>query len=174
MSALSEKVVIVTGEAQGIGRAAALRFAGLGARVVITGRRAAALEATAADHPNIVGLVADAANPDDAKQAVREAVDRWGRLDVLVNNAGAGAILALAEASAAQIERILAVNVLGPSLLAAAALPHLAAVRGTIVNLSSTYGHRPAAGLAHYAPARPRWSSLPAAGRWNWRPRESG
>ena len=154
MSALNEKVVIVTGGSSGIGRAAALRFAALGARVVITGRRAAALEAVAAGHSDIVAAVADAASPEDAGRVVGEAVERWGRLDVLVNNAGAGAILPLAEATAEQIRRILAVNVLGPSLLAAAALPHLAAARGAIVNISSTFGHRPAAGLSHYAASK--------------------
>jgi NAD(P)-dependent dehydrogenase (short-subunit alcohol dehydrogenase family) len=54
----------------------------------------------------------------------------------------------------AQIEPILAVNVLAPSLLAAAALPHLATTRGTIVNISSTFGHRPAVGLSHYAASK--------------------
>jgi NAD(P)-dependent dehydrogenase (short-subunit alcohol dehydrogenase family) len=154
MSALNGKIIIVTGGSSGIGRAAALRFAGLGAKVVITGRRAAALEATAAGYPDIATVVADAANPDDARRVVRAAVDRWGRLDVLVNNAGAGAILPLAEVTVAQIERILAVNVLGPSLLAAAALPYLASVQGTIVNISSTFGHRPAVGLSHYAASK--------------------
>ncbi|WP_027133654.1 SDR family NAD(P)-dependent oxidoreductase [Geminicoccus roseus] len=154
MSSLNQKTVLVTGGSSGIGRAAARRFASLGANVVITGRRAAALEASAAEHPGMIGLVADAADPEDAARAVDMAIERFGRLDVLVNNAGAGAILPLAEATAAQIERIFAVNVVGPSLLATAALPHLAAVRGTIVNISSTYGHRPAVGLAHYAASK--------------------
>ncbi|WP_200841253.1 SDR family oxidoreductase [Geminicoccus flavidas] len=86
--------------------------------------------------------------------AVAEAIDRQGRRDVLVNNAGAGAILPLAEARAAEIERILAVNMLGSSLLATAALPHLAAVRGSIVNTSSTFRQRPAVGLSHYAASK--------------------
>jgi len=71
-----------------------------------------------------------------------------------VNNAGAGAILPLADATADRILKIFAVNVLGPSLLAAAALPHLARTNGTIINVSSTFGHKPAAGLSHYASSK--------------------
>ncbi|MGH6921348.1 MAG: SDR family NAD(P)-dependent oxidoreductase [Geminicoccaceae bacterium] len=78
MSALHDKVVIVTGGSSGIGRAAALSFAGKGAKVVITGRRAVSLEETAADHSNIVGLVADAAAPDDAVRTIAKPVDTWG------------------------------------------------------------------------------------------------
>jgi NAD(P)-dependent dehydrogenase (short-subunit alcohol dehydrogenase family) len=89
--------------------------------VVITARRAPPLEATAADHPDMIGLVADVAAPDDAVQTIAKAVDTWGRLDVLVNNAGAGAILPLPDATADRITKIFAVNVLGPSLLATAA-----------------------------------------------------
>jgi NADPH:quinone reductase-like Zn-dependent oxidoreductase len=123
MGTLSEKVVIVTGGSSGIGRAAALGFARQGAKVLITARRAGPLDETVAEHANIVGLVADAAATADAVRAVAKAVDTWGRLDALVNNAGAGAILPLADATADRIMKIFAVNVLGPSLLAAAALP---------------------------------------------------
>jgi NAD(P)-dependent dehydrogenase (short-subunit alcohol dehydrogenase family) len=154
MSALNDKVVIVTGGSSGIGRAAALSFAGKGAKVVITGRRAVPLEETAAEHSDIVGLVADVAEPDDAALTIAKAVDTWGRLDVLVNNAGAGAILPLADATVDRIMNILAVNVLGPSLLATAALRHLTAAKGTIINISSTFGHRPVAGLSHYAASK--------------------
>lgn len=154
MSAFNDKVVIVTGGSSGIGRAAALSFAKHGAKVVITGRRAAALDKAAADHPNIAGLVADTAEPDDAARTIAKAVDTWGRLDVLVNNAGAGAILPMADATADRINNIFAVNVLGPGLLAAAAFPYLVAAKGTIINVSSTFGHKPVAGLSHYAASK--------------------
>jgi len=154
MNTLQDNVVIVTGGSSGIGRAAALSFAERGAKVLITGRRAEPLDQVAAAHPNIAGLVADAASPDDAARTVKKAIDTWGRLDVLVNNAGAGAILPLSDTTASQIERIFAVNVLGPSLLAAAALPHLARSKGAIVNVSSTLGHKPVAGLSHYAASK--------------------
>ncbi|RED33172.1 NAD(P)-dependent dehydrogenase (short-subunit alcohol dehydrogenase family) [Rhodopseudomonas thermotolerans] len=149
-----DRVVIITGGGSGIGRAAALCFAEHGARVLVTGRRAGPIDETAALHTNIKALVADAASADDAKRTVTAALDSWGRIDALVNNAGAGAILPLADVTAERIGQIFAVNVVGPSLLAAAALPHLEATRGAIVNISSTFGHKPGAGLSHYAASK--------------------
>jgi NAD(P)-dependent dehydrogenase (short-subunit alcohol dehydrogenase family) len=154
MDAFTDKVVVVTGGSSGIGRAAALDFARHGARVLVTGRRTAALDEAVDDHPNIAGFVADVAAPDDAERTIAAVIEKWGRLDVLVNNAGAGAILTLEDVTAERIERIFAVNVVGPSLLATAARPHLAANRGCIVNISSTFGHKPAAGLSHYAASK--------------------
>lgn len=150
----NEKVVIITGGSSGIGRAAALRFASRGDKVLITGRRAGPVEQTIAEHNNIMGLVADSSSAEDARRTIAEAVDRWGRVDALVNNAGAGAILPLSDVSPNRIVDILSVNVLGPSLLASNALPHLKATQGVIINISSTYGHRPAAGLSHYAASK--------------------
>ncbi|MEY9651282.1 NAD(P)-dependent dehydrogenase (short-subunit alcohol dehydrogenase family) [Bradyrhizobium elkanii] len=135
-------------------RAAALAFARQGDKVLVTGRRPGPLEETVAEHPNIAGLIADAASADDARRTVAKAIEAWGRLDAVINNAGAGAILPLEDATADRIADIFAVNVVGPSLLAAAALPHLRATRGAIVNVSSTYGHKPAAGLSHYAASK--------------------
>jgi NAD(P)-dependent dehydrogenase (short-subunit alcohol dehydrogenase family) len=154
MNTFKDKVVIVTGGGAGIGRAAALRFAAQGAQVIITGRRAEPLKAIAREHPDIDFIVADAASAEAASQTVATAIERFGRLDVLVNNAGAGAILPLAQAGAEQIAHIFAVNVFGPSLLATAAIPHLKAVRGNIVNISSTFGHKAAAALSHYAASK--------------------
>jgi NAD(P)-dependent dehydrogenase (short-subunit alcohol dehydrogenase family) len=154
MSTLGSKVVIITGGSSGIGRTAALGFAAQGANVLVTGRRATILDEMVAAHPNILGLVADAAEPSDAARTIAMAIDTWGRLDVLVNNAGAGALLSLADATVEQITKIFAVNVVGPSLLAATALPYLGAAKGAIINISSTFGQKPGAGLSHYAASK--------------------
>lgn len=154
MPALTDKVVVITGGSSGIGHAAALDCATRGARVLVTGRRPAQLEAVVALHSNIDGLVADVAVPEDATRTIAAAIEKWGRLDVLVNNAGAGAILPLADATATAIASIFAVNVVGPSLLTAAALPHLGAAKGAVINVSSTFGQKSGAGLSHYAASK--------------------
>jgi NAD(P)-dependent dehydrogenase (short-subunit alcohol dehydrogenase family) len=154
MADFKGKVVIVTGGSSGIGRATALSFATLGAKVIITGRRAGPLKNAASAHQNIATLTADASVPADAARTVNETLNTWGRVDILVNNAGAGAVLPMADATAEKITDIFAVNVLGPSLLSAAALPYLSATKGTIINVSSTLGHKPVEGLSHYAASK--------------------
>jgi NAD(P)-dependent dehydrogenase (short-subunit alcohol dehydrogenase family) len=126
----------------------------LGAHVLITGRRAERLNEAAQDHPSIESIVADTSRPEDAFRTIYGAVERWGRLDVLVNNAAAGAIMPLADVSADRISEIFTVNVLGPSLLAKEALPYLQETKGSIINISSTYGSKPGAGLSHYGASK--------------------
>lgn len=151
---LEGKTVIMTGAGSGIGRAGALALARAGAHVLGVGRRGDALRDTAAQHPGIAVLTADITADGAPQKVVEAAVERWGRLDVLVNNAGATAMMPLAETDARRIADLLALNVTAPSLLAHAALPHLTASRGTIVNISSVFGHRPLPGAAHYAASK--------------------
>ncbi|MFG1863491.1 SDR family NAD(P)-dependent oxidoreductase [Microbispora bryophytorum] len=148
------RIVVVTGAGSGIGRATALAFAEAGAQVLGVGRRAQALEETARQHPRIAALAADVRVAGSPETIVRTAVDRWGRLDVLVNNAGATTVMPLAETTAARVTDLFDLNVTAPSLLARAALPHLRETGGSIVNISSTFGHRPLPGAAHYAASK--------------------
>lgn len=154
MKTFEGKVVIVTGGSAGIGRAAALQFAAMGARVLITGRRVERLDKVSAAHPNIEALVADTSKLEDAVFPIRKAIQLWGRIDVLVNNAGSGAIMPLAQADAERVKEIFAVNVIGPTLLAKEALPHLTATKGSIINISSTYGSKAGAMLSHYGASK--------------------
>src|SRR5690606_2752761 len=95
-----EHVAIVTGGGTGIGRATALEFARRGARVLITGRRAAPLERTAAEADGIEALAADVTSEEGAQRIVARAIERWGRIDTLVNNAAMFAARPLADANA--------------------------------------------------------------------------
>jgi NAD(P)-dependent dehydrogenase (short-subunit alcohol dehydrogenase family) len=151
---VKDLVVIITGGGGGIGLAAARAFASGGANVLITGRRAARLDEITREEPRIESLIADVANPADAQHTIARAVELWDRIDVLVNNAGAGAPMPLAEATAEHLRAVYAVNTIGPTLLAAAAVPHLARSRGSIVNLSSTLGTKAVAGFADYGASK--------------------
>ncbi len=150
----ADMVVIVTGGGAGIGLAAARAFARGGANVLITGRRASKLEEITRDEPRIKWVAADAGNALDARRTIDSALKLWGRVDVLVNNAGAGAPLALEDATAERVNSVYTINTIGPTLLAAAAVPHLEASRGAIVNVSSSLGSKAVAGFADYCASK--------------------
>jgi NAD(P)-dependent dehydrogenase (short-subunit alcohol dehydrogenase family) len=149
METLKENVVIIAGGSSEIGWATAFSFASKGAGILVTGRHAASLAEAAKDHPNIELLVADTAEPEDGSRTIARALELWGRLDVLVNNASADAIMPLADAIVRRIADIFAVNVLGPSLLAEVGLPYLNATKSSIINISNTNGSKAGPALSH-------------------------
>lgn len=143
MERFKDKVVIVTGAGSGIGAATAKRFAREGARVVLAGRRREKLEAVAADigdDARVFARPTDVADDAQARGLVAETIERFARLDVLVNNAGVGTQGRIPDAQDKDWRKVMGINVDGVFHCCRTALPHLLETRGNIVNTSSVSG----------------------------------
>jgi citronellol/citronellal dehydrogenase len=153
---LDERVTLVTGGGTGLGRAAATELAACGARVVIAGRREDVLaEAAARIGPRASYISGDVREPADAERIVRTCLERHGRLDVLVNNAG-GQYFVPAEAIESKGWRaVTRLNVGGTELMSwtAVELAMRPAKSGTIINVTLS-PHHGLAGMAHSSAAR--------------------
>ncbi|HZP36118.1 MAG TPA: SDR family oxidoreductase [Methylomirabilota bacterium] len=142
---LQNRVALVTGGGSGFGRAIALRFAQEGARVAVSGRRRAPLDATVDAIRKAGGealaIAGDATVEADVEAMVRGTVERFGALDVLVNNAGAvfGRVTA-EECAPDDLRRTLEANLMSAFLCSRAALPALRRRRGSIINVASMGG----------------------------------
>src|SRR5215203_4224598 len=140
-AALKGKVALVTGASQGLGRALALAFAREGARVVVNARsedsvRPIAEEAESAG-AEVLAVAADVSKDSDAERLIGETVQRFGRIDVLVNNAGIlGPRVAIEEYPEDEWRRVIDANLTGPFLVSKAAIPHMSE-GGSIINLVS-------------------------------------
>jgi short-subunit dehydrogenase len=141
-------VALVTGASSGIGRAAALALVSAGFAVVGTSRNAAKAKPLA----GVTFLDLDVASDESVRALVGEVIDRFGRIDVLVNNAGVGAVGAGEESSIDQAKEVFDINVFGLMRMTNAVLPHMRAQRsGRVVNVSSMMGRVPAPFMAVYA-----------------------
>ncbi len=151
MDRLDGQVALVTGAGTGIGRATARAFCAAGCRVALLGRRPEPLEKTAADlraaGAECLPVSADVTDTVAVQQVVGQLLDRWGRIDVLVNNAGTNvAQRDLASISVTDWARVLDVNLTGTFVVTQAVLPTMRSQRaGTVINVSSIAGHRPMA-----------------------------
>jgi len=153
---LSGKVCIVTGAGSGIGKATAIRFAEEGARVTCVDVNADAVAATASDiGADAVGVAADVSDPAQVRTYTDQTAERWGRLDVVFNNAGVNLPGVFHEASDEVIDRTLAVNVRGPMYGCRYAIPHmLRGGGGSLINTSSVNGLVAEPFLAIYAASK--------------------
>lgn len=148
------KVALVTGASSGIGRAAARRFASSGARLTLVSRDRERLEALAEELGGVhvaQALPADLTDPAARAMVVPRCVDRFGRLDILVNSAGVIGAGSLATTDRRGWDDMLELNLHATVDLMRAALPHLEAARGCVVNLSSVAGARAFPGIVAYA-----------------------
>jgi NAD(P)-dependent dehydrogenase (short-subunit alcohol dehydrogenase family) len=157
------RVCIITGGSSGVGLALALRFAERGYRIVTCGREAATLqqahEKIAAAAPACVAVPLDLAEPQAAGRLIALARDHYGRLDVLINNAGFAPRAPLTEISADDFRQSIAVNVEAVFRCTKAAWPLLARQGGVIVNISSLASIDPFPGFSVYGACK-AWVNL--------------
>ncbi len=145
MELTPETVVVITGASSGIGAAAARRFAREGVRVVLAARRRDRLESVAAEVRRAGGealvVPTDVTDPEQARKLIAETLEHFGRLDVLLNNAGQGNLAAVEETTPEQLWQIFAVNAFALWYVTAPALPVLKAQRrGHILVVASVAG----------------------------------
>ena len=157
---MDERVVLVTGAAGGIGRAAAARFRNRGDAVVLTDVDAQGLTEVAEELGIRDTVVADVTVVADCERGVAETVQRHGRLDVLVNCAGIWVEGPTAEMTEAEFDRTMAVNLKGTFFMCRYAIPHLERTEGCIVNLSSDAGILGSAETAIYCASKGGVSNL--------------
>jgi meso-butanediol dehydrogenase / (S,S)-butanediol dehydrogenase / diacetyl reductase len=142
---LAGKVALVTGGGTGIGRAIALAFAREGAKVAVAGRRVEKLEETLHEVERLGGeglaIACDVSKARDAEKAVRGTASKFGRLNVLVNNAGVLQVATIEGTSEEEWDRMMTINLKGPFLMCKAVLPEFRKCGGgTIVNVGSVLG----------------------------------
>jgi ketoreductase RED2 len=167
MGRFEGKVVLVTGSSSGIGEATARAFDAEGASVVVNSASSVdAGEKVAASLGKAVYIQADVSDAEASERLVQQAVDRFGRLDVLVNNAGVTEVIPHHDLDAVTDEifrRIFEVNVLGTFRLTKLALPHLKANgNGAVVNVTSVAGVRPTGSSVPYAVSKAALNHLTA------------
>ncbi|WP_424211642.1 SDR family NAD(P)-dependent oxidoreductase [Streptomyces sp. BI20] len=155
------RVVVVTGGGTGIGRATARAFAEAGERVLVLGRRPGPLTETAAGHPRIDTLALDVTATDGPARVAAAVGERYGRWDVLVNNAGVVRAGALGGIGATGVAEQLATNLVAPVLLTQAALPLLErSPAAVVVNLSTAVAGRAWPGSSVYAATKAALETL--------------
>lgn len=162
---LTGRVALVTGGTKGLGRGLAQGFRDAGAQVLICAR--------SAPEPAVDDFVAaDLRDPESASTVVDAALQRWGRLDVVINNAGGTPPTPAAEASPNLIQKIVALNLLAPFYVAQAAYAVMKDQDGggVIINIGSLSGARPSPGSAAYGAAKAGLGNLTRSLAMEWAP----
>ncbi len=158
MSFIKDKVVLITGGSSGIGKACAERFGREGARVCITGRNSDNLEEAAqllrAKNIEVMVVQGDVANEHDCVRMVNETLNKYGRIDVLINNAGISMRAFFKHVDLAVIRQLMEVNFFGTVYCTKYALKQLLKYNGSVVGVSSVAGYQGLPGRTGYSASK--------------------
>lgn len=158
----SGKVVIVTGSSSGIGEATAIHLSKLGAQVVVTGRNEDNVKRVAKQCLSVspkglkpLEVIADITKDEDAKRLIEATAKEFGKIDVLVNNAGAGFITTITDPNVMEsYEKVMKIDLRAVVYLVHLAIPYLEKTKGNIVNISSVGGIKPFSQFFAYCMAK--------------------
>lgn len=142
---------LITGASRGFGTLIVQQALAAGDSVIATARKPEDIEARLGQHPNLLAVRLDVTGEGEAYAAVAAGIERFGQIDVLVNNAGFGVLGAVEETSASETERLFATNVFGVLNVTRAVLPHMRRQRsGHVINISSLGGYQAYMGWGVY------------------------
>jgi len=155
---MKDKVVIITGGSSGIGKALAAEFGAQGSKVMITGRNGFNLEKTVKELEdrgiNIVGFRGDVSVEENNRRMAEEAIERFGTIDVLINNAGISMRALFEEADVEVIERVMNTNFFGTVYATKHCLPEIIRNKGSVIGISSIAGYRGLPGRTGYSASK--------------------
>ncbi|MGE6982912.1 SDR family NAD(P)-dependent oxidoreductase [Kluyvera intermedia] len=160
MSRFTGKTALVTGGGAGIGLSIALTLALEGADVIVTGRSDSSLAGAKSAHNNITTIVADVGKSPDVVRIMKLISKDFGRLDILINNAGMAPVTALTDQTLTEFDDVFNINVRAVVDLSSRALPLLKSSKGCIINISSAVASRPLPGMSVYCASKAALRSL--------------
>lgn len=155
---MKEKVVIITGASSGIGKACAMEFGRRGAKIVVSARNAAPLndvkELLERQGVPVLAVTGDVSREEDCRKLVQESVARFGKIDVLINNAGMSMRALFEELDLSVIRTLMDVNFWGAVYCTKYALPYLLRSKGSVVGISSIAGKKGLPGRTGYSASK--------------------
>ena len=156
MSNFTDKIVVITGGSDGIGKALVAQFLALGAKVATCGRNENKLSLLAAEFPssNLFTAQVDVSKQDQSEAFIKQVVDNWGRIDVLINNAGISMRALVSEVSVQTLQNVMDINFWGTVYCTKAALTSIQQNKGVIVGVSSIAGYRGLPGRSGYSASK--------------------
>lgn len=155
---MSQKVVVITGASSGIGKALAAEFAGKGYAVAIAGRNPAKLQAEAdalrQAGAKVLSVICDVSREEECKNLIDQTVKEWGRIDVLINNAGISMRALFEDLDLKVIRQLMDINFWGTVCCTKFALPYLLKSKGSVVGISSIAGKKGLPGRTGYSASK--------------------